>query len=238
MASMAAFCASTFGIVSSASANSAIAHCSYPSNVLAKSSKWRLSAVSTAPPPGTTALDSRVRETAQRESCTERSVSCSMYSFAPRRRIVAAFEALQPLMKMKSLSPTRCSTTSSAWPRQLASKPSSPSMLAMVKRTCPPVHFAMRLMSCLLTRRTAMMPASMRYFCAKSSMPLVVNSTLVPASTIVLIFSFVMSISFWRTRSSSSGSSMTMFTLIDMRCFFRSKSISAIFAGVTCVGIS
>lgn len=41
-------------------------------------------------PPGTTAFDSSVRDTAQSASCIERSASSSMYSLAPRMRIVAA----------------------------------------------------------------------------------------------------------------------------------------------------
>mmetsp|Transcript_11967 Transcript_11967/g.27347 ORF Transcript_11967/g.27347 Transcript_11967/m.27347 type:complete len:236 (-) Transcript_11967:536-1243(-) len=161
-----------------------------------------------------------------------------MNSFAPRRITVAALLAEQPLMKMKSLSPSRSSQTSSAEPRCAGSKASSPSMVAMVRITCPPVHLAMRRMSFLSTRRTAMMPASIRYFMAKSSMPLVVNRALVPAPTIFWIFSLVMSISRWRTFSSSAGSSMTMFTPMDILCFLRSKSSSAILACLTDVTIS
>mmetsp|Transcript_3124 Transcript_3124/g.7038 ORF Transcript_3124/g.7038 Transcript_3124/m.7038 type:complete len:235 (-) Transcript_3124:423-1127(-) len=118
------------------------------------------------------------------------------------------------------------------------SKASSPSMVAIVSCKVPPVHLAIRRMSFLSTLRTARQPASVRYFIAKSSMPFVVKTTFAPASVIFLILSLVMSISFCRTFSSSAGSSMTMFTPIDIRCFLRSKSKSAILAGVTDVGIS
>mmetsp|Transcript_13793 Transcript_13793/g.25291 ORF Transcript_13793/g.25291 Transcript_13793/m.25291 type:complete len:265 (-) Transcript_13793:447-1241(-) len=161
-----------------------------------------------------------------------------MNSFAPLSRRVTAFVVAQPFTKMKSLSPTLWSHTSSALPSMPGSNASSPSMVAMVSCKVAPVHFAMRRMSRLSTRRTARMPASMRYFIAKSSMPFVVNTAVAPASTIFLILSLVMSISFCLTFSNSAGSSMTMFTPIDIRCFLRSKSSKAIFAGFTEVGIS
>mmetsp|Transcript_55892 Transcript_55892/g.130865 ORF Transcript_55892/g.130865 Transcript_55892/m.130865 type:complete len:265 (+) Transcript_55892:562-1356(+) len=161
-----------------------------------------------------------------------------MYSLAPLSKSVTAFDVEQPLTKMKSLSPTLWSHTSSALPSMLGSNASSPSMVAMVSCRVAPVHFAMRRMSRLSTRRTARMPASMRYFIAKSSIPLVVNTAVAPASTIFLILSLVISISFCLTFSNSAGSSMTMFTPIDMRCFLRSKSSNAILAGFTEVGIS
>jgi len=63
------------GITSSDSANSAIASCSREPSVIAKFSRYTLSAVSTAPPPGTAMPDSSVRFTTQSESWIERSIS-------------------------------------------------------------------------------------------------------------------------------------------------------------------
>lgn len=50
-------------------------------------------AVSTAPPPGTTRLDSNTRFTTQRASCSDRSISSTMKSLAPRKIMEAALRA-------------------------------------------------------------------------------------------------------------------------------------------------
>ena len=65
---MAAFIANVFGIIWSASENSAMASYSLDPNVLAKSSKYTESATSTAPPPATILLDSKTLFTTQSES--------------------------------------------------------------------------------------------------------------------------------------------------------------------------
>lgn len=50
-------------------------------------------AASTAPPPGTTDLDSRTLLTTQRASCSERSISSHMKSLAPRKMMEADVRA-------------------------------------------------------------------------------------------------------------------------------------------------
>ena len=61
-----------------------------PTNEVAKFSRYIDKAASTAPPPGTTDLDSRTRLTTHRASCTERSISFTIKSLAPRNIIDAA----------------------------------------------------------------------------------------------------------------------------------------------------
>ena len=51
-------------------------------------------AASTAPPPGTTDLDSSTLLTTQRASCSERSISSHMKSLAPRKMMDADVRAL------------------------------------------------------------------------------------------------------------------------------------------------
>ena len=60
---------------------------------VAKFSRYMERAVSTAPPPGTTRLDSSTLFTTERESCNERSISSTIKSLAPRRMIEAALRA-------------------------------------------------------------------------------------------------------------------------------------------------
>merc|ERR1712012_1443057 len=94
--------------------------------------------------------------------------------------------------------------TVSASPRRVASKLSSPSMLARLVTKVAPVALAILLRSCLLHLLTAMAPASTKYFKHRSSMPPVVRITLAPVVKILLILSLVMSLSlsviFSRTR--------------------------------------
>lgn len=147
-----------------------------------------LKATSTAPPPGTTLPDSNVLFATQMESCNDLksikkylSTSSSIYSLAPLKIIVQAVDFLQPLKKIKSLSPTASSTTSSHSPKYEASKTYSPSGVAMVLMTVAPVSLAILFMSALLTLLKPMHPASVMYFEAKSSIPMLVMITLAPA---------------------------------------------------------
>lgn len=61
---------------------------------VAKFSRYIDNAASTAPPPGTTFLESRTRFTTHNASCRDRSISSNMKSFAPRRMTDAADLAL------------------------------------------------------------------------------------------------------------------------------------------------
>lgn len=60
---------------------------------VAKFSRYMERAVSTAPPPGTTRLDSSTLFTTQSESCSDRSISSTIKSLAPRRMMEAALRA-------------------------------------------------------------------------------------------------------------------------------------------------
>lgn len=68
VASLAALTARVLGMTLSASLNSAMAICSLVSKERAYCSRWMLTAISTAPPPGTTLPDSRVLLATQMES--------------------------------------------------------------------------------------------------------------------------------------------------------------------------
>lgn len=62
-------------------------------NEVAKFSRYIDRAASTAPPPGTTVLDSSTRLTTHRASWTDRSISSHMKSLAPLRMMEAALLA-------------------------------------------------------------------------------------------------------------------------------------------------
>mmetsp|Transcript_8857 Transcript_8857/g.27832 ORF Transcript_8857/g.27832 Transcript_8857/m.27832 type:complete len:301 (-) Transcript_8857:395-1297(-) len=192
---------------------------------------------STAPPPGTTELDSSTRLTTHSASCSERSSSCSMCSLAPRNSTEHALACLAPWITRKSSSATRSSVTLSAMPRHAGSKDSSPSMFAKVVSSVPPVSFAIRRKSSRLTRLHAIAPASTKYLSAISSMPFVVRITFAPAARRSLMRSAVMSSSFARILASSDGSETSTCTpmcILDLR---RSMSRRAIFAPLTCDGM-
>ena len=105
LASWAALVASTLGMMVRASANSETAICSLVSSVLAKSSRWMLSAISTAPPPATTEPDSRVLLTTHKASWIDLSISSHIISLAPLTMMEATLSFLSPLKNTKSLSP-------------------------------------------------------------------------------------------------------------------------------------
>lgn len=130
-----------------------------------------------------------------------------MYSLAPLKMIVQAVDFLQPLKKTKSLSPTAYSTTYSHSPKYDESKTYSPSGVAIVLITVAPVNLAILLISPLLTLLKPMHPASVMYFEAKSSIPILVTMTLAPDYKIFLTLSFKTSHSFCLIFSMFFGSS-------------------------------
>mmetsp|Transcript_23529 Transcript_23529/g.39204 ORF Transcript_23529/g.39204 Transcript_23529/m.39204 type:complete len:337 (+) Transcript_23529:630-1640(+) len=229
VASCAALMVKVRGMISSASANCATASCSRELIEVARPSRYMLSATSTAPPPATRELDSIMRLMTQSESCSARSISSSMNSLAPRSTTVHAEPFLQPRKYSSSPSPTLSSQTVWHSPRLAASNTSLPSRSAMVTTTLPPVALAMRFRSSFFTRRTAMAPASTKYFRHRSSMPFVVNTTFAPLSRIFWIFSFVISISLCRISSTCFVSCSTTSTPICILCFCRLKSRRATF---------
>mmetsp|Transcript_150994 Transcript_150994/g.263866 ORF Transcript_150994/g.263866 Transcript_150994/m.263866 type:complete len:234 (-) Transcript_150994:632-1333(-) len=197
-------------------------------------------AVSTAPPPGHTAVDSNVRFTACKASFMDRSISSNMKLFAPRKIMEDCVCFKPPLTIKHSSSANRSSTTAAAVPRLEASKVSSPScsMEASETRMVPPVALAMRFKSSFLHRRTPITPASTMYFIQTSSIPLVVKITLAPAAIIFRILSFVTSTSRRRMASSSFGSD-TMIWIPSFNFVTRkSKSNNAILAFCTAVGMA
>mmetsp|Transcript_11266 Transcript_11266/g.39151 ORF Transcript_11266/g.39151 Transcript_11266/m.39151 type:complete len:400 (+) Transcript_11266:554-1753(+) len=151
--------------------------------------------------------------------------------------MVAALVEVHPLIMIMSSSHTRSSHTSRASPTHAGSKDSLPSSSLSVETICAPVHFAMRRMSSLATRRHAMAPASTKYLSAMSSMPLEHSTTLTPVARIFWIRSFVMSLSRSRMRSSSLGSVTSTCTPSCILVLRRSKSTSAIFAPSTRFGM-
>jgi hypothetical protein len=78
---------------------------------------------------------------------------------APLKIIEQAFDFLQPLKKIKSLSPTAYSKTSSHYPKYEDSKTSYPSGVANVEITVAPVNLAILLRSPLSTLLTPIAPA-------------------------------------------------------------------------------
>lgn len=92
--------ARVFGITRRASENSAIANYSLLPRVLAKSSKKIDKATSTAPPPATTAFDSRTLFTTQRASWSDLSISSRKKSLAPLKMIVYALTCFIPSKKV------------------------------------------------------------------------------------------------------------------------------------------
>ena len=116
----------------------------------------------------------------QRASCRDLSISAVINSLAPLKRMVYALVAFKPYKKMNSLSPTRVSYTAYASPIFAGSKFSSPSSFAIDKTILPPLALAILLISSLSTLLKAMQPFSTKYFCAKSSIPLVDRMTLAP----------------------------------------------------------
>jgi len=88
VASFAAFMAKTLGMMQRASENSAMANYSLDPRVLAKSSRYTLSATSTEPPPATMEFDSRTLLITHRESWRDLSISSRKKSFAPLTIIV------------------------------------------------------------------------------------------------------------------------------------------------------
>ena len=104
-----------------------------------------------------------------------------------------AVDFLHPLKKMKSLSPTASSYTSSHSPKNELSNTSYPSGVAKVVTIVAPVSLAILCRSPLSTLLIPSAPASTRYLAATSSSPIFVKNTLAPAFKILSILSFRMS---------------------------------------------
>jgi hypothetical protein len=103
-----------------------------------------------------------------------------MYSFAPLKTMVQAFEFLHPSKNTKSLSPTAFSLTNSQSPRFFESNTYSPYGVAMVVITVAPVNFAILYKSALSTLLNPNTPDAFMYWDAVSSMPMLVRMTFAP----------------------------------------------------------
>eukprot|EP01139_Manchomonas_bermudensis_P000601 Amastigsp_a664_855.p2 type:complete len:318 gc:universal Amastigsp_a664_855:99-1052(+) len=235
--SFAELMARVLGMTRSDSANAAIATCSRDEIDVAYFSRVIDSAVSTAPPPGTTFFDSSTRLMTQSASWTERSISSSMSSLAPRRMIDEARFAAHSRTMITSSSQTRSTSTTPACPRSAGSKTSSPSMFPSERQIVPPQALAMRFMSVFLTRRTAIAPASTKYLRQRSSMPPVVRMTLAPVARILAMRSCVILASLSCMLVISSGSVISTWNWSGRRTFWRLKSKNAILAPVSRLGI-
>ena len=143
VASFAAFTASVLGMTISASPKAWTASCSLVPSDIAKSCRWRYSAVSTAPPPTTSDLLSITRCSTHTASWNDRSISCSIMSLAPRSTTDTLLSSCvaSPSKNTKSSaghsscprpqSPRRRSSTHAQWPSADDSSASLPSRSLM-----------------------------------------------------------------------------------------------------------
>mmetsp|Transcript_10946 Transcript_10946/g.45990 ORF Transcript_10946/g.45990 Transcript_10946/m.45990 type:complete len:227 (+) Transcript_10946:247-927(+) len=151
------FCASVRGITSRAWPTALNGHCSTPSILSASSAMARLTAISTAPPPGRSRGSCTTLRATPIASCRLRSTSLSTSRDAPRRMIEHALGSSQSTKNVKYSSPS-FSTLNKPAPVPMSSSRSSSTRCTMVA----PVARAMRLLSVLRTRRSATMPALVR----------------------------------------------------------------------------
>mmetsp|Transcript_23886 Transcript_23886/g.58543 ORF Transcript_23886/g.58543 Transcript_23886/m.58543 type:complete len:249 (+) Transcript_23886:245-991(+) len=148
------FCASVRGITSSAMPMARKGSCSTPSILSASSAMALLMAISTAPPPGSSLGSCTTLRATPMASCRLRSTSFSTSRLAPRRMMLHALGSTQSTKNVKYSSPS-FSTLNSPAPVPMSSSLSSSTRCTMVA----PVARAMRLLSVLRTRRSAVMPA-------------------------------------------------------------------------------
>mmetsp|Transcript_47647 Transcript_47647/g.69864 ORF Transcript_47647/g.69864 Transcript_47647/m.69864 type:complete len:318 (-) Transcript_47647:49-1002(-) len=210
------FCANVRGMTSSASATTEKGHFWIPWIEAASLRSATASAISTAPPPGSS-LGSRatLRDTSM-QSCKLRSTSLRRSFEGPRRRIVQAFGDLQSTKNEKYSSPIFSTwNTPQSWPT--CSSLSSDVRCTMVA----PVTRARRLLSVLRRRRSAVTPALTKKCCARSEMPFSVMTmsglTRRISSTVALIQSSS------ALRSASQSPSLLISTLVWLSPFLYSS---------------
>mmetsp|Transcript_62242 Transcript_62242/g.126486 ORF Transcript_62242/g.126486 Transcript_62242/m.126486 type:complete len:247 (+) Transcript_62242:425-1165(+) len=141
-------------------------HCSTPSTDLAASRRPCEMAISVAPPPGRSFGSNTTLRATPMASCKLRSISLSTSLEPPRSRMVQAVGSLHSSRKLKYSSPyLRTSNRPQAVP--MSSSVISSGRLTMVA----PVTRAIRLLSLLRTRRSAVTPALTKKCWAKSETP-------------------------------------------------------------------
>mmetsp|Transcript_6791 Transcript_6791/g.28099 ORF Transcript_6791/g.28099 Transcript_6791/m.28099 type:complete len:227 (+) Transcript_6791:3909-4589(+) len=148
------FCARVLGITSRAWPIALNGHCSTPSILSASSEMARLTAISTAPPPGSSLGSCTTFLATPIASWRLRSTSLRTSLEAPRRMMEHALGSLQSTKKEKYSSPS-FSTLKRPAPVPMSSSLSSSTRCTMEA----PVARAMRLLSVFLTLRSAVMPA-------------------------------------------------------------------------------
>mmetsp|Transcript_17165 Transcript_17165/g.44401 ORF Transcript_17165/g.44401 Transcript_17165/m.44401 type:complete len:451 (+) Transcript_17165:254-1606(+) len=166
------FCASVRGITSNAMPTALYGHCSVPSTFLADAVSATDSAISVAPPPGTSIGAWNTLRATFIASSRLRSTSFSTSFDAPRSRMVHALGESQSTKKVKYSSPILVTSNS---PQPV---PTSDSFASSGRLTIlAPVARAMRLLSVLRMRRKTVTPALTRKCCARSETPFSVTTT-------------------------------------------------------------
>mmetsp|Transcript_50578 Transcript_50578/g.161824 ORF Transcript_50578/g.161824 Transcript_50578/m.161824 type:complete len:242 (+) Transcript_50578:193-918(+) len=175
------FSARTLGVTRSASAKASTPSLARPSTVfLTFSRRCRAAATSKAPAPGTTAPSSIVFFTARSPSRTASLICAMVWSLGPLMRMVQLLGFLVSSTKVYLSSPSTCSYTLPAYPRDSGTSSSS-ELMAM-----PPHASTMRSMLRFLARRSPRMPSLASMSRAPGSMPFWLRSTkdlLVPSHT-------------------------------------------------------
>mmetsp|Transcript_10356 Transcript_10356/g.26559 ORF Transcript_10356/g.26559 Transcript_10356/m.26559 type:complete len:238 (+) Transcript_10356:362-1075(+) len=166
------FCASVRGMTSSVAATARYAHCSVPITPSALSLSLRDTAISIAPPPGTSRGSMHTLRATPIASARLRSTSFRMSLEGPRSMMVHALGSTQSITKLKYSSPIFFTSNSPAMVPTSSGRISS-GRLTMVA----PAARAMRLLSVLRRRRMALMPALIRWCAVRSLSPFSVMTT-------------------------------------------------------------
>mmetsp|Transcript_29671 Transcript_29671/g.87811 ORF Transcript_29671/g.87811 Transcript_29671/m.87811 type:complete len:330 (+) Transcript_29671:4066-5055(+) len=165
------FCASVRGITSIAWPAALYGHASTPAIAVALSARLRETAISHAPPPGTSRGSITMLRATPIASTRLRSTSLRMSRDAPRSITVHALGCAQSTTNEKNSSPIL--TTS----KRPAPVPMSASRISSVRCTIvAPAARAMRLLSVLRSRRMADTPALVKKCAARSERPFSVTT--------------------------------------------------------------
>mmetsp|Transcript_35197 Transcript_35197/g.99642 ORF Transcript_35197/g.99642 Transcript_35197/m.99642 type:complete len:320 (-) Transcript_35197:1151-2110(-) len=151
------FCARVRGITSRVEATARYAHCSVPCTLSAFSRSFFDTAISTAPPPGTSLGFRHTFLATPMASARLRSTSFKMSLEGPRSMMVQAFGSSQSMTNAKYSSPIFLTSNSPALVPMSSARISSGRLTIVA-----PQARAMRLLSVLRRRRMALMPAFMK----------------------------------------------------------------------------
>mmetsp|Transcript_45718 Transcript_45718/g.74573 ORF Transcript_45718/g.74573 Transcript_45718/m.74573 type:complete len:229 (+) Transcript_45718:458-1144(+) len=174
-----AFDANCLGMISNAFAKAPIISCALPCMLRLYSRRYRLSSISIAPPPGTTALYLRALLTTMIASCRERSASSINCSAPPLRITVADLASGHPVKRLYRSEPICLSSNTSHVPSTLG-------MISFTEVcTAPPVALATRCKSSSATRPAQNMSRSAKYCVARSPIASRDSTIFAPDATIL-----------------------------------------------------